>query len=132
MADPTMAALTPNLMVRSVDETVRFYKDFMGFEVRLAVPNDGPLVWASVQRDNIALMFQERNNLVGEYPTLEDRQENAGFTLFIQVSHIEEFYEKLKNRVTFAKDLGTTFYGMKEFAIEDCNGVILTFAERVQ
>jgi hypothetical protein len=32
-------------------------------------------------------------------------------------------------KAIFVQDLHTTFYGAREFAIQDCNGYVLAFAE---
>ncbi len=47
----------------------------------------------------------------------------------MELDSISELYARIKDKVTIVKDLQTTFYGMQEFYIEDCNGYILTFAE---
>jgi uncharacterized glyoxalase superfamily protein PhnB len=49
---------------------------------------------------------------------------------YIDVENIEETYKQLEGRVEIAKTLETTWYGMREFYIRDCNGYILGFAER--
>ncbi len=38
-------------------------------------------------------------------------------------------YDQIRSQVTVVQEPQTTFYGTREFTIEDCNGFILTFAE---
>ena len=47
----------------------------------------------------------------------------------IELENLEDFYKNIKDKVDVAKELFTTWYGMKEFYIRDNNGYILTFAE---
>jgi len=121
---------TPNLMVKNVKKTVDFYTNILGFNLIASVPETGDWVFAIVQSGNIMFMFQEENSLKEEYPQLSRfSPDGGGLTFYIHVTDIHALYEKLKDKVTIAKDLHQTFYGATDFAIEDCNGYILTFSQ---
>lgn len=121
--------LTPNLMVKDVNKTVDFYKNILGFNVVATVPEEGTWVFAIVQSGNSMFMFQEEKSIKEEYPQLEKFERGGGLTFYIHVEDIHSLYEQLKGNVTFAKDIHQTFYGSTDFAIEDCNGYILTFSQ---
>ena len=53
-------------------------------------------------------------------------------SLYIDVDDVDSLYASIKDRVTIAKDLGTTFYGAREFHVRDCNGCLVGFAQRPQ
>lgn len=121
--------ITPNIMVENVKETLDFYKDYLGFEVVLTVPEQGEtLDFAIVRKDEISIMFESKTSLSKEYPTLEINEIKPSFTLFIVVSNVEDLYNHLKDKVKIAKELHQTFYGKLEFAIFDNNNNILTIA----
>lgn len=121
--------ITANIMVKNVTETIKFYEDYLGFKKVLSVPEDGEkLDFAIVARDKISLMFQEQQNLLSEYPTLQKGNITPTFTLFITVDDVQKVYNELKNKVQIAVGLHQTFYGRDEFAISDNNGNILTIA----
>lgn len=121
---------TPNLMVRNVRQTVDFYTTILGFELVGTVPESGnDLVFAIVQSGNVMFMFQEENSLKEEYPQLAKFPQGGGLTFYIHVSDIHGLYEKFNEKVTIAKEMHETFYGSTDFAIEDCNGYILTFSQ---
>lgn len=121
--------ITANIMVKNVKETIKFYEDYLGFKKVLSVPEDGEkLDFAIVARDKISLMFQEQQNLLSEYPTLQKGNITPTFTLFITVDDVQKVYNELKNKVQIAVGLHQTFYGRDEFAISDNNGNILTIA----
>lgn len=121
--------LTPNLMVSDIDKTIEFYRDVLSFNILATVPNEGKNVFAIAQVGNVMLMFQEEENLKEEYPQLKECSKKAGITLYIHVADIHSLYNTLKNKVKMTKNLHTTFYGSTDFAIEDCNGYILTFSQ---
>ena len=125
----TLQNCTPNMMVEDVDRTVAFYREVLGFEVVMTVPDEGPFDWAMVRRDGVELMFQSRASLAAEYPELEARTAGGALTLYLDVKDAAGLYERLRDRVAVVKESHTTFYGKREFAIRDTDGFILTFAE---
>ena len=50
---------------------------------------------------------------------------------FFVVTDVDALHATVSPRATIVMPLKTQFYGMREFAIEDPDGHILTFAERV-
>ena len=122
-------SITTNIMVKSVEDTLDFYINKLGFVKVLSVPMEGDVFdFAIVKKDNIAIMFQEQNNLEEEYPTLKVDEIKPTFTLFITVKNVNDVYLELKDKVDIAKELHKTFYGKDEFAIFDNNGNILTIS----
>lgn len=127
----SLQSLTPNIMVADVNQTLDYYKDILGFEVIDTNSTAGQLEWGFVKKGEAGLMFQEASSLKGEYPSLASRPMGGAMTFYILVQeNIEDWFASLKGKVKVVKELNTTFYGTKEFAIEDVNGFILTFSER--
>lgn len=121
--------LTPNLMVLDIDKTIKFYQDVLNFNVIETVVNEGKSVFAIVNAGATTLMFQEQESLKKEYHQLNACSGRAGITLYMHVTDINQLYETVKGKATIAKEIHTTFYGSTDFAIEDCNGYILTFSQ---
>lgn len=132
--------LTPNLMVEDVNRTVEFYQEVLGFEFVMGVIEELQEILTSYQQDrsldyammkcgNVEVMFQAKRSLAEALPLLRGREIGGTLTLYMELDSVSELYERIKDKVTIVKDLHTTFYGMQEFYIEDCNGYILTFAE---
>jgi len=121
--------MTPNMMVTDVNKTVDFYEKVLGFKLVNSVPEKGSFDWAYVKRDNVGLMFQQKNNIIEEYPSLKGRDVGGALTFFIEMVGVHDFYIKIKEKVTIVRDLQPKPYTSAEFAIQDCNGYILTFAE---
>lgn len=121
--------ITINIMVKNVNDTIKFYEEKLNFQKVLTVPENGNVfVFALMNKDNISIMFQEQSNLIDEYPTLKNDEIIPTFTLFMNVKNVNKLYEELKEKVQIAKELHKTFYGSYEFAIFDNNGNILTIS----
>ena len=48
----------------------------------------------------------------------------------MEVSGVEQIYNDLRERVKITMPLEKKFYGVTEFAFEDPDGYVITFAER--
>lgn len=131
-----LQSVTSNLMVDDVDKTVDYYEKVLGFNLEISVPrDDGKLQWAMVTRDSVDIMLHERGNLIEEMPQLKGTKTGGGsITLFVKMEGFEAFYNEVKVKMDadIIIEPHTTFYGMKEFTLQDINGYIITFAEQVQ
>lgn len=121
--------LTPNLIVEEMDTTIGFYRDVLGFEVLMTTPEKEPFDWAMMKKGSAAIMFQTRQSLGGEMAAFKKMPVGGSFTLYINVANLEDLYQTIKGKVTVEKPLYDTFYGTREFAIRDCNGYMMVFAE---
>ncbi len=122
--------LTSNLMVEDVNTTIEFYKNVLDFDVVMTVPEQGQFDFAILQSGNVEIMLQSSKSLTNDIPALKGKTIGGTFTLYIEVEGVTELYERIKGKATIAQDMHNTFYGTKEFAVEDINGYILAFAER--
>lgn len=124
-----LQSLIPNIMVGDVNASMDYYTKVLGFTAVDTNPAEGNLEWGYVKRGEVGLMFQEVSSIKTEYPSLSALSVGGALTLYIRLKNIEAFYESLEGKVKIIKALNTTFYGAKEFALEDINGFILTFSE---
>ena len=122
--------LMPNLMVKDVNKTVDFYKNVLEFNVLQTVPENGNYIFAIVNANNVLISFQEEKSIKDEYPQLNSFPRGGGLTLYIHVTDVNGLFEQIKSKATIAKELHKTFYGSTDFAVEDCNGYILTFSQQ--
>lgn len=128
---PQYKKLTPNLLVANVERSLEFYTGVLGFSRGMTVPDEGPLVFAQVSSGSVEIFFNDAKGAVEEYPQLGGRDIGASGTMFIEVEQIEALHASLENKVPIVMPLITQWYGMKEFAIADPDGYLITFAERV-
>lgn len=121
--------LTPNLMVKDVNQTVDFYRDHLGFTLSMSVPDTGTFSWALMHHEEISIMFQTQESLAEDLPLVNTRTSMGGALFYLNVEGIHEWYEKLKEVTTVLSPPAEKFYGATEFSFLDCNGYIITFAE---
>jgi catechol 2,3-dioxygenase-like lactoylglutathione lyase family enzyme len=124
--------LTPNLVVSDVERSLAFYRDVLGFSVTATVPKTAPYVFATVQSGAIEIFLNAPEPAVAEYPAFKDRPLGGTLTLFIEVVSIGAAHDALKDRVRIVMPLEHKWYGVTEFAFEDPDGYVITFAERDQ
>lgn len=129
---PQIQKLTPNLLVVDVARSVSYYTEVLGFTRAMTVPEEAPFVFASVTAGGVEIFFNDAAHAVKEYPALASRSIGLSGTMFIEVKGLEEFYAQLQSTATIVTPLVTQWYGMKEFAIADPDGYLITFAERAE
>jgi catechol 2,3-dioxygenase-like lactoylglutathione lyase family enzyme len=124
--------ITPNLIASNVERSLAFYRDVLGFSVTATVPETGPFAFALMTRGDITVFLNSPEAAIEEYPAFKDRPIGGTLTLFFEVTGIREAYAALESRVTVVMPLEVKWYGMTEFAFEDPDGYLITFAEREQ
>jgi catechol 2,3-dioxygenase-like lactoylglutathione lyase family enzyme len=124
--------ITPNLIASNVERSLAFYRDVLGFSVTATVPETAPFAFALMTRGDITVFLNSPEAAIEEYPAFKDRPIGGTLTLFFEVTGIREAYAALESRVTLVMPLEVKWYGMTEFAFEDPDGYLITFAEREQ
>jgi uncharacterized glyoxalase superfamily protein PhnB len=122
--------LTPNLVVSSVERSLAFYRDTLGFTVETIVPEVAPFVFAIVRSGPVEIFLNAPEPAIAEYPSFKDQAIGGTLTLFIEVAGIDQVWSDLKDRVPVVMPIETKWYGMTEFAIADPDGYLITYAER--
>lgn len=127
---PHVKKLTPNLVVSNVERSVAFYCDTLGFTLTQKVPDQSPLVFATVQSGDVEIFLNAPEPAMAEYPAFKSKPIGGTLTLFMEVEGIAPLHEALAGRVTVVMPLERKWYGVTEFAIVDPDGYVITFAER--
>ena len=127
---PQFTKLKPNLLVASVERSLAFYVDTLGFERGMTVPDASPFAFAAVTSGAVEIFFNDAAGAVKEYPGFAGKPIGATGTLFIEVEGVDALHDRLAPKVKIVMPIVTQFYGMREFAIADPDGYVITFAER--
>jgi uncharacterized glyoxalase superfamily protein PhnB len=124
-----MDSLSPNLFVRDILATIRFYEQ-LGFQTIMTMPEEGQgnPDWAMMVNGSVTFMFQTFGSLGEELPPVS-RVDGGSLLLYIKLKGIRSFFAGIQDKVTVIKGLEKTFYGATEFSITDNNNYLLTFAE---
>jgi uncharacterized glyoxalase superfamily protein PhnB len=117
MTERIIYNLEPLLQVRDLPATVAFWRDVLGFRVNGMFPDDAP-TWCGMQSGNARIMFSSFDGV--------DASALTG-TIYLYPDDIDATWEMLKDSVPVVEPLHLTAYGMREFAIRDPNGFVLSF-----
>lgn len=120
----------PNIIVSDVARSQQFYRDVLEFETAQTVPPDKPpFIFVNMKRGGVEVFLNARPP---EGP-LAKGPLGGGISLYVEVQGVDDLAKKIEGRgVKLAIPLHTEFYGMREFAINDPDGYMLIFAERVK
>ena len=110
-------ALTPMLQSGDLARTDAWYAGLLGF--RATGRAEG---WLRLERDGVALMFMANHHLGAPAATA---------TQYVTVDDIDALWDRVRDRVSAEWGPETMGYGMREFAVRDPDGYLLSFGQRV-
>ena len=111
-----MNALVPMLQTCEMTRTRNWYEQVLGFR---CVSSQGD-EWCRLERDGVAIMFMRNDHLGSPHATA---------TQYIYVDDIGELWNSIKGRCTADWGPEEMPYGLKEFAVKDPNGYLLSFGQ---
>ncbi len=121
--------LTPVLVVDAVEPCIAFWVDRLGFKAANQVPGpDGKLVFASVEKDGVEIMYQTRASVVAERPDSEKELTGHSTALFLVVDNLDAI-EKAVAGAPVVKARHKTFYGSTEIYVREPGGNTVGFAQ---
>src|SRR5262245_56937902 len=124
-------SVTPNLVVSDIARSTAFYRDVLGFSIKQTVPDAAPFVFVWLERDDVPVFLNDAKAAAADLPLVADRPFGGTVALFIVVTEVDRLHDRVAPRAEVVMPLKTQFYGMREFAVIDPDGHIITFAERV-
>jgi catechol 2,3-dioxygenase-like lactoylglutathione lyase family enzyme len=127
----TFTSITPNLLVRDVARSTAFYRDVLGFEMGDTVPDKEPFVFVWMKRNDVSVFLNDIHAAAHDYPAAASLPPGGTAALFFVITGVDAYHEQVAPKANVIMPLKTQFYGMREFAITDPDGHIITFAERV-
>jgi len=124
--------LTPNLVVRNVEASLKFYREILGLEKAISIPEHPPYVFASVSNGSVEIFFNDQKTVAAEYPKLAATI-GASLTLYMEVDSLQSVLDKVQQaKAKISMPVTDQFYGMKEFAFEDEDGYTITIAQKAE
>lgn len=117
---PQLKHLAPVLVVDQVEPCVAFWVDRFGFRAENQVPGpDGTLVFASVAKDGIELMYQARGSVPPGHPAA---------ALYFTVADLNRVEQAVTGAPVY-KARHQTPYGSTETYVQDPAGTVVGFAQ---
>jgi len=124
--------LTPNLVVRNVEASLKFYREILGLEKAISVPDQSPYIFASVSNGAIEIFFNDQKAVAADLPKLAATI-GGSFTLYMEVDSLQAVLDRVqKAGAKISMPVTEQFYGMREFAFEDGDGFTITIAQKME
>jgi hypothetical protein len=125
-------SLTPVLIVEAVEPCIKFWIEKLGFIAENEVPAaDGKLIFASVKKDGIEIMYQTRASVLADSTSqTADDLRGHSTALFFTVPTIADLdaIESQLQGEPLVKHRHETFYGSVEFYVREPGGNVIGFA----
>jgi catechol 2,3-dioxygenase-like lactoylglutathione lyase family enzyme len=125
MTRPTTSAISPSFIVSNVEETIAFYRDKLGFEIRFQQPERNPF-FAIIGRDG-AQIFIKAEKDIAPVPNSK-RHPHLRLDAFVYAPDPDALAAEFTAAGTaFSAPLQDTHDGLRGFEISDPNGYVLFF-----
>ena len=126
---PKLDHVATIFIVNAVEPCIAFWVERFGFIAENQVPGpDGKLIFASVKRDGIEVMYQTKASVLADNPAAAAELAGRSASLFITVSDIDAAERAALGSPVF-KARHKTFYGSTEFYVRDPGGNVIGFAQ---
>jgi catechol 2,3-dioxygenase-like lactoylglutathione lyase family enzyme len=106
--------MVPMLVASNLEESIRFYTEAFGFEVRDQFFEEGKRIWVSLRAGELELMLTD-----GEERRFEG---HADTILYFYPEDVAALHARLQGLAFPISELFVTVYGMKEFRFSDPSG----------
>ena len=88
---------------------------------------------ASATSGDVEVFFNDKSTVAKENPQFAGLSiGGGGNTMFIEVEGVDALHDRIKSQAPIVMAIHTQWYGVREFAITDPDGYVITFAERVE
>lgn len=126
---PTLKRLTPVLVVAQVEPCLGFWTQALGFKLTNEVPGpDGALVFASLEKDGIEIMYQTRASVIAERAAAAGELDGHSVVLFLEVADLDAV-ERALGDAPVVSPRHRTFYGSSEVYVREPGGNVIGFAQ---
>jgi len=120
-----LTGIAPQFLVEDLDRSIAYYRDKLGFQLDFVYQS----FYASVVRDGFAIHLKHGHRMPAER---EFKKRSEHLDAFISVSGIRAlFHELLARGAQILKPLEEQPWACLDFYVEDPDGYILCFSERI-
>lgn len=123
--------LIPMLNVSNIESSLKFYQDALGFEVVNPTEMLKKWRWGLIRSGDTELMLSEtQSGPVGLIKDIASNEDESWPTIFyFYPDDVEALYNHVVTKGYQTTPLEVTFYGMKEFSLQDPDGHLLSFGQ---
>lgn len=123
----SLQEMQPILFVSSIEQSVDFYQEKLGFDLGFAMTGDGGrMLHASIVNGAVTLMLAYAD------PTIE-RRLGGGAELYVYVDGVDGYHGRVVAAGAVpSRDIEDQFWGDRTFTVTDPDGYVITFAETMR
>ncbi len=124
-----LVRLTPVLIVEQVEPCLGFWTGGLGFTQVHNLPGpDGKVMFASVEREGVEIMYQTRASVLDDNPGMAANLNGHSIGLFITVTDLDAVEQAVAG-APVVKARHQTFYGSEEIYVLEPGGNTVGFAQ---
>ena len=121
--------ITPVLLVDSIETSLPFWVDRIGFAKTVEVPEGDRLGFVILEHSGAELMLQSIESVRKDAPQFVPAAGAPQASIFIEVDDFADTLERLAGYPVALAER-TTFYGMREIGVREPSGHTVIFAAR--
>lgn len=132
MINLTIERMVPLLCVHDVRQSIAFYRDILGFELKGTYPdNSDDPGFATFERSDVRMMVNSDED-PSERTDATDIQRSHDITLYLWTKDLDSLRASLLGHQVDVGDVEVQHYGMKQLPVSDPDGFKLVFQEGVE
>ena len=124
----TVKKITPVLLVDEVESCVRFWKERLGFEVAIEVPDGDKIGFVSLQEAGVELMYQSHASVEKDSSFSAQGYAKGPTFLYVEVDSLDDVIAATMGASVVMPER-KAFYGAREIGVKESAGHVLTFAQ---
>jgi catechol 2,3-dioxygenase-like lactoylglutathione lyase family enzyme len=122
--------LTPMLNVSDIERSLDFYQKLAGFELVSPREKVAQWRWAWIKSGDGELMLSESGGPATRVDQSDSSRDKGWPAIYyFYPENVVDLHAEVKRQAFQVSDLRVTFYGMKEFEVQDPDGHILWFGQ---
>jgi len=125
---PNVKRLTPIVYVDRIEPSIPFWTERLGFERGPEVPHGDALGFLILQKGSIEVMYQTRDSVQADAPSVAAGLPTGGTLLFLEVDDLDAV-ERAMEGVEIVVPRRRTFYGADEIFVREPAGNVVGFAQ---
>lgn len=119
--------ITPVLIVESIEKSLPFWIDRVGFTKTVEVPEGNGLGFVILVRNGAEIMLQTLESVRNDVPQLAPKSFSHDVGLFIEIEDFDDIVKRLSG-YPIALPERMTAYGTREIGVREPNGHTVIFA----
>lgn len=120
----------PMLETNDLSRTISFYSQKLGFHCIGMYPDTEHPTWATMKRDDAEIMFASHSRF--KHESIDSQRTNMTGSIYLYTNDVDSVWNEIKDTAEVEVSISNFDYGMREFAIRDCNGYLLHFGKTIE